>query len=257
MTTQDLPPHLRGLLQQTWENFRIDSHLHLSPQSRLHLYDALTGQHEGTFFELCCDIHMDSRMKDFHAYHVLGFITANKVLPIWKHEMERFMSQFQDWDPCYRLPITILKSAEMALTGSSEGEINEMITKEDECADSVATLPIILGNLREEFCHPHYMALRTTYDVHLASYDISPLSLHYIHSKFTPDTTDEELDKINTNYDFSYHACESFISKDPNPLGWGQSLGLPIERDSEKALEFWHWWLFEAIPQAWNSTARL
>lgn len=257
MTTQDIPPRLKELLQQTWENFRTDSHLHLSPQSRLHLYDALTGQPEGTFFDLCCNSPIDVRMKNFHVYHTLGFITARKVMPIWNREMERFMSQFQDWDEFYSLPITILRSAEMALAGSSEEEINEMITIEDEYVGSVGSFSVIHGNLREEFRHPHYMAFCTAYDVHLASYDIPPLSLRYIHSKFTPATTDEELDIMNTNYDFSYHACEAFISNDPNPLGWRQSLGLPIERDSEKAFEFWHWWLFEAIPQAWNSTARL
>ncbi len=142
----------------------------------------------------------------------------------------------------------------MALAGSSEEEINEMIMREDECAGSLGSFSVIHGNLSEEFRHPQYMAVCTAFDVFSACCGMPTLLVYHSPPTSPYDINDEGLEVINNNNDFSYHASEAFISSDPNPPGWGQSLGLPIERDSEKALDFWHWWLFQAIPQAWHTT---
>lgn len=50
--------------------------------------------------------------------------------------------------------------------------------------------------------------------------------------------------------DFVTAAVKAYTAIDRNPLGeyklW------PDEFDAKKRLEFWEWWLTEAIPQAWE-----
>lgn len=53
--------------------------------------------------------------------------------------------------------------------------------------------------------------------------------------------------------DFVERAIDAFVSIDPNPPGEFWDAGISsISFDKLKQLEFWKWWLTEAIPQAWE-----
>ncbi len=60
----------------------------------------------------------------------------------------------------------------------------------------------------------------------------------------------DSYDEAEYSKDFATSALKAYTAIDPNPLGkiklW------PEEFDAKKRLEFWEWWLTEAIPQAWE-----
>jgi hypothetical protein len=65
------------------------------------------------------------------------------------------------------------------------------------------------------------------------------------------------LEELINNYsdDFAFEAVTAYTIIDRNPPGAvfnKEENIIPIEFDFQKRLEFWQWWLTEAIPQAWE-----
>jgi len=60
----------------------------------------------------------------------------------------------------------------------------------------------------------------------------------------------DNYDEADYSPDFVMSSVKAYTAIDPNPPGeyklW------PLKFDLEKRLEFWLWWLSEAIPQAWE-----
>lgn len=61
-------------------------------------------------------------------------------------------------------------------------------------------------------------------------------------------------DTFRSRPDFVLEALKAHSAIDRNPPGalFSETKIKPIEYDLQKQLEFWEWWLTEAIPQAWE-----
>lgn len=60
-------------------------------------------------------------------------------------------------------------------------------------------------------------------------------------------------EQITPSLDFAAEAVKAYSAIDPNPPGkHSYPRRLPIVFDKDKRLEFWEWWLTEAISQAWK-----
>jgi len=95
-----------------------------------------------------------------------------------------------------------------------------------------------------------------TYSVYCV-YEAAYLALELVLDGFTLKDTVLFLDtsSIWYNDNFLSAAVKAYSVLDTNKGGaWEfvEQLSLPINFDLQKRLEFWEWWLTEAIPQAWE-----
>jgi hypothetical protein len=71
--------------------------------------------------------------------------------------------------------------------------------------------------------------------------------------EITLESNDQTLPMSNA--DFALSAMKAYTVIDENkPGAWASTKikPLPFKVDNQKKLEFWQWWLTEAIPQAWE-----
>jgi hypothetical protein len=89
------------------------------------------------------------------------------------------------------------------------------------------------------------------YSVYEAAYYAFDFIVTYDNSYWVKfGVTNDNYDEAEYSQDFVMSSIKAYTSIDPNPPGeyklW------PLKFDLEKRLEFWVWWLNEAIPQAWE-----
>jgi hypothetical protein len=89
------------------------------------------------------------------------------------------------------------------------------------------------------------------YSVYEAAYYAFDFILTYDNSYWVKfDVINDNYDEAEYSKDFVMSSVKAYTAIDPNPPGeyklW------PLKFDLEKRLEFWVWWLNEAIPQAWE-----
>lgn len=258
MSLPPLDATLTQLIQEAWDSLQTHPNAQLRPYFRLRIYDRLVEQADGTFYKFCrtdrIPLYIRSAPK-FSRYYNLGFITVKSLFPTWKREFDLFLATtgWPDDEGARRFPETLLNTAKMALEGKSDAEIDAINAVENEFVGNADYWHYMLGNIREEFVHSHYMVLKAAYDVYTATWGLVPLKLPRNVSNFAT-IEDSDIDRLD-KHDFAYHACEAVSTYDPNPPGYvfENLKPLPIEYDIQKSLEFWQWWLFEAVPQAWYS----
>ncbi len=91
---------------------------------------------------------------------------------------------------------------------------------------------------------------KTFYDVH-CSFEAAYLALELIiHGTGKRDAEPNDPFGVGNDY-FIECAVKAYTSIDKNPIGTWYD-GIPIEYNLQKRLEFWEWWLTQAIPQAWE-----
>lgn len=162
----------------------------------------------------------------------LGVLSAKKVLPVW----ERVWQQIEVEPDLQTKPQDILEVAEKLL-------LNDL-----DLSNSVIELFC-------EFNIAMSIHLCVTYDVansfKTAYYVLEKIiwGLHTLNPTL-PENNQECYDRDN---DFVLRALEAYSVIDPNLPGEHYAPNaLPIKFDLPKRLEFWEWWLSEAIPQAWE-----
>lgn len=72
---------------------------------------------------------------------------------------------------------------------------------------------------------------------------------HQYKCAFSSQAYDDDID-VCSNDDFTYYAFEAMTSVVATTTDEQQLSTQPTKRDPQKALDFWHWWLFELVPGA-------
>lgn len=244
---QRLHDSLNRAIQTAWAEVNQDPQHKLRIHTRLNLYDAF-------ITDMGVSISYLIKEGNFHFPHItpglkqlgyLGVLTVEPLFPAWEREMDRIAQGDPEMEPVRLFPYSMLSATRQLLSGKSASEI----TFDNKYWMEVSNWHYIVGNLCDEMTYEQCMFLNAVYHVYTLTEGWLPF--RFLHSKVAESTYDDELKTPEMeNRDFTYHALQAYICKDPNEPGWDQPRILPIKRDSEKALAFWQWWLFELVPQA-------
>ncbi len=175
---------------------------------------------------------------------LLAILTANKVLPIWLgNEAVQYIVSDEDYS---NNPVEMIKTAE------------DVICKRMKFAQAQSELSSKfydgLGGLE-------YTVNEKIYCVASTAYSTLEVSLYGISGLRVSDNKGSDFLDENISYnqrDFAAFAARAYTSTDNNPPGVWRSRKRYPERynplvfDPIKRLEFWEWWLTEAISEAWK-----
>lgn len=223
-----LPEILQELIGEAVKEVKVHPHHNLSPVTRLNIYHSLD------------PIKLTPSLYPKRGW--LGVLTVRRILPIWQRAMPLWESENDKSNliSSNLLPEHILKLTENLLLGLIDVQFTwkEANNYWDE-----------VGNLIQEILEDFEKKVFNTAHVCNAS-------LHALHEtlgveflgklKNWAKYNDEQL----SNHFF---ACDTAASAVIAYAGGGNVSPF----DPEKRLDFWEWWLTEAIPQAWelaNST---
>lgn len=239
---------LNKAIEVAWVEVNQDSQHRLRIHTRLNLYDAFIADMGVSISHLikAGNTHFPHRTLGLKRFGYLGVITVEPLLPTWEQEMNRFERIYPgEVEPVRLFPYDILSTVRQLLRGKGTSEI---VFDNKYWAD-MSDWHYVVGNLCDDVAYQPCMFLNAAYHVYTVTEGWLPFRL--IHSELIESTYDEDLKTPEMeNRDFTYHAWQANISEDPNPPGLNQQRNLPIKRDTRKALEFWRWWLFEAVPKA-------
>jgi hypothetical protein len=252
----DVTVLLEQQIERAWQEVNADAQHRLRPVTRLGLYDLLIGDLETPLYELVrLGLTFPRRTAGLKRYFYLGMMTVERVFPIWEQSIDEYVDVIDgEADPEQTVrdfPYIIHHFTVERLKGRPADEIE--FRGRDEWGDYfVAEWHYAIGNLTEALLYQHGMVIDAVYDL-CCAVDFLGLPVTWPKRATTAwdALSDSELG-IHCD-DFAYHASEAYACNDPNSPGWvdwWEWEGLPIKRDNGKTLEFWHWWLFEAIPEA-------
>jgi len=244
-----IPRETQQLIEQALTMVRKDPGHHLSPAIRFEIYKSFGNSNHTNNLSSIKEVRKgeDVFLKLSLADKTLGFLsilTARKVLPIW---LDNEAAQFIDNDEEYSNdPVEMLKIA--------ENVINNTLKPSRAYVDLCSRFYNGLLSLE-------YTVNEKIYCVALAAYSSLEVTLCGIeglrfssHKKVN--YTDEEV--TYGQRDFAAFATRAYISIDTGEAGnWrfknrNSEKYVPLVFDPQKRLEFWEWWLTQAIPQAWE-----
>jgi len=163
----------------------------------------------------------------------LAILTTQKVLPLWKRD---FIGDFS--------PQEVIERVQNVLF--SAGDIEELIQLHD-----------ILGH-----GIPGAFSTFESHLVEMAAYDILEFALYPGRASYgekkgmKQQSSSEQKEYVFYGSDFASSAARAYCVEDSSEPGeWYDYLATKtpkIKFDPNKRLEFWEWWLNEAIPQAWE-----
>jgi hypothetical protein len=241
----ELPEITRHLIDQFLEAVRDDPQHHLKPLDRLSLYSSFgTSYREMNYSKLTEQIGsgiLSLSVADLALAH-LAILSVQKVLPIWEKEWVRIYKE----DPeTTNITVILLETAKAVLARTMNP--NEAFIL---ASNSHATV----GSLEWDLSYNAYCASASSEEA-LAMVLIGLWQINsQIQGKRFININDDET---NTSFDFAAWAAKAWSAIDENPPGgWAVLVGykglVNIKFDKQKRLEFWEWWLTEAIPQAWD-----
>jgi len=240
------------------------------PNERLFFYDqfgfSIYGHHFDDQRELIIKNVEDGRLiltEADRAFGWLAILTARKVLPIWTN------TKPEDYEG--NLAAEILTLAQELLLG----RIDPYLAYKKWFGDYYHSIGNLLGDVNERT----FYACKTAHDVLLAVlWGRKPIDYF---DKESDQFNDENILEGRYRYsDFAANAVNAWAIIDENQVGdrsrWDSARRTamltgrtdvvslkwlnrykPVTFDPQKRLDFWEWWLTEAIPQAWelaNST---
>ena len=239
----ELPLETQQHCQQFLEKVRQDPNYHFNPYDRLILYNSFGPSNQ--FNEAGRSQISRFRNGETSRYSLsegdkvfgwLAVITARKVLPIYEKTFPRGTTEKKG------SPAQMLDVAKNVLLGKEK----PLKAYGDLCGkfyDSTTNIDFFLNEQLEFAMYTAYNALLVT----LCGMGAGGSRKHFV--------TDDSQIKPG-NEDFAATAMKTFCALDPNlPKGdfWQQgNERKPIGYSLIKRLEFWEWWLTEAIPQAWD-----
>lgn len=229
----NIPTTVSRLVDEALAEIRGDAEYQLSPFLRRAIYDAFRTSTDATIGK--------------YALTYLEILTVRHVLPMWQEE-----KLFNSWDDLPR-PAQLLKICEDRLRGLLSPYF---FTDIEGLAAEVVSLT------GEDVHSPHY----PTWCVFEAAVSL------FFRSDFNPDekTTDDDLkDNPAGNKDVAHLALIAYAGRIQSQISdhkklktiWEhwyyeteQDTPLPwtLILDPQACLEFWEWWLQEAIPRAWQ-----
>ncbi len=229
-----MPTETQQLIKQALTMVRNDLGHHLSPATRYDIYESFGDSRL-----------LNYRYLEFEDFSILSFadnvlswltiLTVRHVMPIWEHFV---LGQKLD-SRVLNAPTGMLKIA--------EGFLRKEISHDYAFGEFHETFYYGIDNYQKildfrMYCI--YMAAYDTMDVVLQGFNVEHPSLPPKDKLFSADFATRAMlaNSISNEKSFSIHRKfddESLIESG-------------IEIDLSKRLEFWEWWLTEAIPQAWE-----
>jgi hypothetical protein len=241
----ELPQKTKQLIVHTLEAVRADPEYNLTADERFAVYKSLGFKR--VWSRSFSDLGVSYTSQDYLNYlenelnnltigdlvvDWLAIVSARKVLPIW----ERIWSQVETYNDAN--PKEIIQTAESILNKSAN--ISEVYVK-----------------LSDDFNIP--VEVFATFDVALAfRAAYNALELILADPKFINLEIEDKINEIGK--DFAFIAMRAYAyNKNTRDEIENKSKGEAItiaNFDLKKRLEFWEWWLTEAIPQAWELAER-
>jgi len=244
-----LPNKLQQKINYILYNTRNDIDHNIQPVERLDLYRTFgVSNHPNNALnikQLAKGEHITIELSI--ADKTLGFLstlTARKILPIWvDSEAAQYIIEDEDYS---NSPIEMIQTAESV--------IFNRIEHRKAYADLCGKYYNGLGGLE-------FTVNEKIYSVAATAYSCLEVTLCGINGlRFSSNKklnyTDEEV--TYGQRDFAAFAVRAYISIDNNEPGlWrlkkpDSEIYKPLLVNPQKRLEFWEWWLTEAIPQAWE-----
>jgi hypothetical protein len=172
----------------------------------------------------------------------LGILTARKVLPIWEEFGNQNLKECDEHES-YN-PLEMIMTAEQVLKEEIDEYEARRVRLSNRFYYGIAGLQDVTTEVVYQSIQTAYFALGVT--------------IHGWDSTNRPYWGD--IPKLM--YDFAKTAVRAYAGKDENPPGLWSEVGYyhkdppanykSLEIDLDKKIEFWKWWLTEAIPQAWE-----
>ncbi len=224
-----MPRGLRSLIAECSQKVGNHPDHRLEPAQRVRLYKLIGPPVQD---DLC------------RFYRWLGVLTAYKVLPIWTAAAPALMQQrierserYGAFIPDYALPEKVLAMAEADLRGVAAETYDAGIDTEFGSFDFDVSYPVYLASQAAYLVMHLFIDIEYSYDSML--YTLSTL-------------TGEALFVDENAVDVAEAAVRSYSCITPLPYA---EMGRNIDYDElifdpGRRLEFWQWWLHEALPQA-------
>jgi hypothetical protein len=241
---------LKELINSYLELLHKDEHYHLTPIHRVNLYKVFGhSNYPDTFDEVQTQIGKVKSIKEYlrqadFTFSWLGIITAQKALPIWENS---FLPTGKDLvNARIDLPHRMLMLAENVL--------NDAIDLEEAFYDATyGVFYHLSGNAYSQVNEKAAWACKAAYDA-LCLVFLGVPGMDY---KKKCINLEDDYKFYQGCRDFAKMAVNSYSALDENPMMnrhylVTEKLYKPVRFDVEKRLEFWEWWLTEAIPQAWE-----
>ncbi|OJV96322.1 MAG: hypothetical protein BGO39_01000 [Chloroflexi bacterium 54-19] len=185
--------------------------------------------------------NLDLSVADLALAH-LAIVSVQKVLPLWEKEWVRIHKE----DPeTTNVTIILLEATKALLTRTMNPKEASILL-----SNSHATV----GSLEWDFSYNAYcVSVSSEETLAMALIGLWRINSQIQSKKFININDDE----TNTSFDFAAWSAKAWSAIDENaPGGWAVLVGykglVNVRFDAQKRLEFWEWWLTEAIPQAWD-----
>ena len=241
----NLPQEAQRLVAQYLELINLDTEHHIRPLERFKLYQSFGISYRGLDYkELSAAIEMDKLTLSVADGTLiwLAILTVQKVLPIW----EQGWRKVADNDVEDNMVVALLEAAKgVVARTTSLKNLDLMLHGYHD----------FLGQLAAELDYNAFCADRCCAKaVEIVVLGLSLINLNVSRKDFINEIDDEGVPSI----DFAAWAAKAWSAVDENypPGNWSllrkpESL-INIKFDAQRRLEFWNWWLTEAIPQAWE-----
>ncbi len=239
----ELPLQTQQLIKQSLKTMRQNPMHHLKPTDRPAIYKSFDPARfdlpeytkHGTAFD-------DDEFREFfshqflrcnqgdHAIGWLAILTVKQVLQEWE------LKNLTEWESQYISTIQeILQVAQAVLTKKIE-----FIQAHDNLINDFWYFTHFFVNY-EISCLKNAAILALETIIYMKNLNGFPL--------------DDQVEELS---DFVGEALKAYTATDENPPGAVdmEEIIIPIEFDARKRLEFWEWWLTEAIPEAWKLAAQ-
>lgn len=244
----DLPEETRKLIERNLEAVRKDKHYNLEASERFKIYQSFGpsrldlpeyDKHGSAFDDTEFTIFNETQFLNFNqadftlAY--LAIITVRKVIPIWKGRTDVWA--IYPFDDSY---IDILDYAlELA-----EDLLNGKISFDEAGGILLNELWFMSHNfVTLDMACAYDSAMFAREAILFGGYDLNYVS------------NDMDAQVLASSGDFAFQAARVYCVVDANEPGqhnYHPDVAYPIIFDEIKRLEFWEWWLNEAITQAWD-----
>ncbi len=215
----------------------------LSPISRLAIYDSFGDRINLTHLTQTGTDQFELFTEGYKRYTYLNLLAVMHVLPIWDEDIPRFLRATpSNLSGIAQLPHYILQNSQAILQGSIS--LSALQQLKPELSQAIESLPIFFKyNVMEVAiaAYSFFLTVNRHTPFNLISYSATETNV--------ATATDVSLYNNSSNWDVAWHASQASCAIDLDPIGT-QEERHPIEYDHQKRVEFWQWWLQEAIPQA-------
>lgn len=236
-----IPNILLQQLEELLAEVRTTQQHELKPLHRLHLYHTFNEfiDLSGSLYTRLVETNQLDLPKGQQKYIRLAILTARYVLPVWQQAVPAMVAR-DDTLPV-DLPQMMLDMAEGVLNSTvSPNEANNAL-----CDDFYHAM----GAIAYDVTYEVWCASNAAYSALKAVLGYKPFRIDEIDVSVSDDTLSPG------DGDVALSALNAFTASDndaPGVWAFTTKSHSPLSFDIQKRLEFWEWWLTEAIPQAWE-----